>query len=263
MFFKVGYSIINMQMKNQKAQVTIFIIIAILIIAGVVLFFTFRGGIEKKEVYSPEIAPIQNFVEVCIKDVGQDALYFIGQNGGYFFPPKESTEMGIPYYIKENKNLMPSKEKIELEISKYVNGALISCANNFTEFEDFQIKQGKITTQTIILDDEVILNVNYPLTIIRNEEKTRIEKFEGIKIPARLGIIYNVTDFIVNEHLKNTGEICMSCLLDLQTKEGLSIMAQTKKENNAIIYNIVDETYLFEENVLEPAQYNFRFALEY
>ena len=38
MFFKVGYSIINMQMKNQKAQVTIFIIIAILIIAGVVLF---------------------------------------------------------------------------------------------------------------------------------------------------------------------------------------------------------------------------------
>ena len=95
------------------------------------------------------------------------------------------------------------------------------------------------------------------------KKKLELKNLRGIKIPARLGIIYNVTDFIVNEHLKNTGEICMSCLLDLQTKEGLSIMAQTKKENNAIIYNIVDETYLFEENVLEPAQYNFRFALEY
>ena len=263
MFFKVGYSVINMQMKNQKAQVTIFIIIAILIIAVVVLFFSFRGEIGKEKPVSPEIAPIQNFVEECIYDTGEDALYFIGLHGGYYLPNKFSNSLGIPYYIKDNKTLMPSKEKIELEVSKYIDEALPLCVGNFTEFENFQIRQGKIKTQTNILEEQVILNVDYPLTIIKGEEKSRIEKFENIKIPVRLGIIYNASSFIVSEHLKNTGEICMSCLLDLQTREGLSIMTQS--EDNTIIYNIVDSESLLKEkeNIFEPEKYSFRFAVEY
>ena len=55
----------------------------------------------------------------------------------------------------------------------------------------------------------------------------------------------------------------MSCLLDLQTKEGLSIMAQTKKKTMQLFIILLMKLSLFEENVLEPAQYNFRFALEY
>ena len=80
-----------MQMKNQKAQVTIFIIIAILIIAGVVCFYL---EIEKRSLFSP----IQNFGEVCIKDIGQDALYFIGQNGGYFFLKKNLLKVNSLLY---------------------------------------------------------------------------------------------------------------------------------------------------------------------
>src|SRR3989338_1457167 len=77
----------------------------------------------------------------------------------------------------------------------------------------FKIAQGKPKTSAKILDEKIILNVNYPLTIIREEEKSRIANFEN-EIPVRLGKIYNASSFIVSEHLKNTGEICMSCLLE-------------------------------------------------
>ena len=248
-------------MKN-RGQITIFIIIAILIIAVVVLFFSFRGGIGKEKPISPEIASIQNFVEECIYDTGESALYFIGLHGGYYLPSKFSTSLGIPYYIKGNQSLIPFKENIELEITEYVNEALFLCTGNFTEFEDFQIAQGKIKTQTLILDNEVILNVNYPLTIIKDDEKSRIKKFDEIKIPVRFGIIYNATNFIVNEHLKNTGEICMSCILDLQTKENILIMVQD--DENTIIYNIFSDDYLFDNKEgVEPEKYLFRFAVEY
>ncbi len=253
-------------MENKKGQLTIFIIIAILIIAIIGLFFVFRGEIGKKEVVSPEAAPVKNFVEECIYDTGENALYFIGLHGGYYVSPKFSTLLGIPYYIKDNKTLMPSKEKIEIEIAKYVDEALPLCIGNFTEFNDFQIVQGEPKTQTIITDNEVILNVEYPLTIIRDEEKSRIKKFEGIKISVKLGAIYNASSFIVNEHLKNTGEICMSCLLDLQEKNELSIMTQDESDGNrAIIYNIFDQTYLFKnkEGIPESEKYLFRFAVEY
>ena len=265
-----------MEKINKRAQLTIFIIIAILIVAFVALFFSFRNGIQKEKSASPETAEIQNFVEECIYDVGEDALYFIGLHGGYYLPPRFSTSLGIPYYIKENKTLMPTKENIEVEISKYVDEALLLCSGNFkssqaaekfpgnfTEFDNFKITSGEVKTSAKIFDEKVILNVNYPLTIIREEEKSRISKFET-DIPVRLGIIYNASSFIVSEHLKNTGEICMSCLLELQEKENLSIMSQdSSEESNTIIYNLFDETYLFKEKIPETEKYLFRFAVEY
>ncbi len=249
-------------MVNKNAQITIFIILAILVIAIVALFFVFRDKILIEKPVSPEIAPIKNFVEECIYDTGESALYFIGLHGGYYLPSKFSTPLGIPYYAKNNQSLMPSKEDIELEISKYINEALPLCAGNFTEFQEFQITKGEPKTQTLILDNEVILDVEYPLTIIKDEEKSRIKKFENIKIPVRLGIIYNASSFIVNEHIKNNGEICMSCLLDLQEKDELSIMI--RDEENTIIYNIFSQDYLFDNKEgVEPEKYLFRFAVEY
>ncbi|MBI2004519.1 hypothetical protein HYS72_03595 [Candidatus Pacearchaeota archaeon] len=248
-------------MLNKRGQLTIFIILAILIIAFVALFFVFRGGIQKEKPVSPEIAPIKNFVEECIYDAGEDALYFIGLHGGYYVPNKFSTSLGVPYYIKDNNTLMPSKEDIEIEISKYVDEALLLCAGNFTEFDNFQIASGKPKTSAKILDEKVILEVNYPLTIIRGEEKSRISEFKT-EIPVRLGRIYNAGSFIVSEHLK--GEICMSCLLELQEKENLSIMSQDSlEESKTIIYNIFDESYLFKEKIPEDERYLFRFAIEY
>ena len=51
----------------KKAQLTIFIIIAILIIAVVALFFTFRGNLNLPgKPISPETAEIQNFLQGCL-----------------------------------------------------------------------------------------------------------------------------------------------------------------------------------------------------
>ena len=46
----------------KRGQITIFIIIAILIIAGIFLFFIFKGNLQQKEVVNLEIAPIQTKV---------------------------------------------------------------------------------------------------------------------------------------------------------------------------------------------------------
>ena len=134
---------------NKKAQVTIFIIIALIIIAGVILFFTFRENVSEKTDYPPKTAGIYNFVEECIEQKGEEALYFIGQHGGYYFTPKPLVSPGIPFYLISGRNYSPSKEKIENEISKYINDALLECINNFTEFKEYQIEQGEIKTEML------------------------------------------------------------------------------------------------------------------
>ena len=76
---------------------------------------------------SPETAEIQNFVQECLDDSLEKVVFRIGEGGGSYFPSSVASTplLDVPYYIKEDKNLMPSKEKIELEISKYVSRELI------------------------------------------------------------------------------------------------------------------------------------------
>ena len=66
-------------MKNKKAQLTIFIIIAIFIIAVVVLFFTLKGTLQKEKPISPETAEIQNFVQTCLDEISESAIFDIAE----------------------------------------------------------------------------------------------------------------------------------------------------------------------------------------
>ena len=167
-----------------------------------------------------------NYIHILIKKKKSISLFFLILPFFGFLLVLDETERAIRDGLGDIASsltsclVVPGGGAIELEISKYVDEALLLCAGNLSEFNNFQIAQGKPKTSAKIFDERVILNVNYPLTIIREEEKSRIAKFEN-EIPVRLGKIYNASSFIVSEHLKR--EICMSCLLDLQEKEKLSV----------------------------------------
>src|SRR3989344_7509839 len=136
-------------MKNLRGQLTIFIIISILIVAVVVLFFTLRGNLNLPgKPVSPETTEIQNFVQECLDDSLESVVFKIGENGGYYFlssAPATTPVLEVPYYIKNNQNLMPSKEKIQDEISRGVARELIFCLGDFKIFaNEYEITKGKI-----------------------------------------------------------------------------------------------------------------------
>ena len=208
--------------KSKRSQLTIFIIIAILIIAVVALFFVFRGGIQKEKPASPETAEINSFVQECLDDSLEEVVFRIGEGGGYYFPPKISTPLlEVPYYIKNNKNLMPTKQDIENEISRYVKRELVLCIGNFAQFPEYEITKGEMTAETKIESERVLVDVKYPLTIIKDETKSKIEDFNS-EIPVRLGIVYDAVAEFVGQELETGVEgTCVSCLADISVKKDL------------------------------------------
>lgn len=228
--------------RGKKAQLTIFIIIAILIIGAVILFFVFRGGIGKKEVYSSEISSIQGFVQECLDDSLENAVFRIGEMGGYSSPPKVSTPfLEVPYYIKNNENLMPSKEKIQGEISKEVRENLIFCLGNFTLFPEYQITEGKMTAVSEIQENKVLIDINYPLTIqkIDSESKTKIKDFNS-EIPVRLGVVYDAVGEFIEQELETKVEgTCISCLLNVTSKNNLK-STLSDYDNKTTIFIVED-----------------------
>ena len=241
-------------MINKRGQVTIFIIIAILIIASVLIFFMFKGQI-KQSLYSPEVESVYLFVDNCIEKVGSEVIYEIGENGGYFFPPNFSTESGIPYYYSNGKSYMPLKEEIEKEISFFVSEKLFFCTKNFIDFPNFEITQKEIKTKIIIKKDKIDLDINYPISITRGESTSIIEDF-GNEIPVRLGIVYDSIEKIIKEQL-NHESICLSCILDVSLENDLYVDMMDYDEETVIFI------FRDENSIINNKTYEFVFANKY
>jgi hypothetical protein len=222
---------------NKRAQVTIFIIIAVLIIASAALVFVFKDKIGIG-IFSSNSDPVYLFVQNCVQETGEDAVQFITQNGGYLFPPTLSTPDGIPYYLHNKKDYMPTKERIGEEISDYIKNSISYCTDGFTNFPDLNITEGEIKANAKIEDEKIILDVTYPLIVKKGESTKKLENFNNINIKARIGIVYNSIQNIIQEQVGKES-ICLSCISEIVDREGLTLDMTNTEE--AIIFTITDK----------------------
>jgi len=180
----------------------------------------------------------------------------VGKHGGYFLPSDPSTDSDVKYYLIGSKPYLPSKETIEDEISQYVNQELFLCTKDFADFPNLKIRQRNIETIAQIENDEIILNVNYPLSITQEDETFLLEEFENIKIPIRLGTAYNVAYKIIEEQIENPNKICLSCLIDLGIENDLLIDLLNYDEETTV-FTIRDEN-----SIINNRPYEFKFAIK-
>ncbi len=204
-----------MEKRNNLGQVTIFIILAVLIVASVALFFTLRGTLqEDQEAVSSEVAPIQNYVQECLEDVSLEVISVVAARGGYYslVEGKYYENWGFSYYKIGDKNYVPSKKFIENEIAENVKRNLINCTGNFSEFLEYEVKSKKISSSVTIEQDEIFIDVKYPLLIKRGESISEIEDFEFRKVTP-FGRLYEASkEYVESELSLSTSAICISCL---------------------------------------------------
>jgi hypothetical protein len=179
-------------LSNKKGQVTIFVILAIVIIVIVGIVIYVRGQVvsngplpvELTEIPN-EFKPIRTYVESCLLTIANDGINKLASHGGYIYPlnktytkpsifidPANPTEAdaillanqedAIPYwYYLKGKNtnynflissLTPSIESMQTQLSLYIQDNLDSCID-FAEFEKTGIT---ITSISIPIVDTVI-----------------------------------------------------------------------------------------------------------
>lgn len=258
---------------NKKSQVTTYVILGlvILIVIGIVFFLKsniidslLQQDTQKIKDVPPQIQPIYEHVQDCVKTTSEDALYVIGYHGGYFITPYPFTVDKIPYYFINNKSVVPSKERIESEISKYINQELKFCTNNFTNFTEFKINQGNVNARTFIGENKTLVSVSYPLSINRGEINYQLKDF-NLELPIRLNVIYDASKIIIDKQVEDPDNICLSCILELELKNDLYI-DMTSYFGDTAVYTFVDSNSILggEHYGSETEEYyNFRFAMRY
>ena len=206
--------------KSKRSQVTLFVIIAILIVAGVITFFLLRDKIFVQNIPT-EFQPIENAYLNCIQETAKIGANTLAEQGGYIKLPNfepgslymPSSNMldyfgtGIPYwyYISGNnivKTQVPTKQDMQDSLSDFLNNNLDCDFSQFIE-QGFEIRTGNIQSKTEILNNKVDIELNSDL-IISKENKTVKITSHKTSINTNLGNFYEEALKIYNKEKTET-----------------------------------------------------------
>tara|TARA_Y100000310_G_scaffold91950_1_gene89479 strand:- start:6155 stop:6892 length:738 start_codon:yes stop_codon:yes gene_type:complete len=243
---------------DKRGQTTIFIIIALIIVALAIVFFVVRNNISIEDTGRPiEIEPVNDFIIDCLEETGENALREISEKGGYFFIPENlpSIDSRIPYYIHNERSFFPRKSYLESSLSAFVFEELSFCILNFKNFRDeFRINSELKEVNTKILENSIKFSLNYEVSIEKEDTDFLLENFELI-ISSRLNDVYNTAFEIVNEEKTHLESICLSCLYDFGEKNNVSI-DMLDYGDKTTIFTILDDSEINNNN-------EFNFAIQY
>ena len=238
--------------KSRKGQITIFVIIAILIVAGIALFFYVKNKNSSLTPSIPtEIQPVYDYVNDCIQQTGYTAVYIVGQLGGYCNLDDYLTEKNT-YYLKDNVPLFPSKEVIEANIASCMESEVELCVRQIN-LTGFLIKSKNPNINILLEDSKVVINAEYPLVVEKEGYSYELHEFRGIDLNTHLLRLYHIALNITNNFIDDEG-ISLTYASSIYNSRGIS----TK-----IIY--IDNLTIISLNdsmgIMEQSSYEFKFVL--
>lgn len=242
----------------KKAQITIFIIIGILIIGMIILFYQLYGFQEYEDPADiPESGAIKTLIKGCIYETTLEAIYYLGQHGGYYDVPLNSYRDEIPYYFFNEQNLMPTKTIYQNEINNYIDDNLFFCTQNIFEiYPELDITSEEVKSKTTITQNGFNVYVKYPVYIKKMKSKVNLEDFTVDVYNIYFDKIYNAIDEIIVSQQQKPDLICTSCILDIADRYNLHV--DIERFNESVIFTITD----FNSSVYE-SEYKFMFAAKY
>ena len=195
-------------MKNNKGQVTLFIILAIVIVSAVVLFFAFRGTFVFGEIPG-SIEPVYNSFLTCLEEnlltgisVLESQAGYIGvpdfEPGSSFMPFSSQLDfLGNPvpywYYVSGNniqKEQVPSKKDMEEQLADFVEQKITDCRFDDYYDEGFLISFRESEANVNINPKSVGISLNMNLDISKGEETILIRNHE-VSVDSKLGTLYD------------------------------------------------------------------------
>ena len=172
---------------EKKGQVTIFVIIAIVIVAAGAAVYTFYPGIKDTVGLTPDNP--SSFIENCMEDDLTSTIELVSSNGGSVNPQNyflyDESQVDYLCYTTESLQCVVQKpllkQSIEIEIRENIKGKVDSCfaelRNNFeSQGNVVEYKQGKLSIE--LLPQIIITKIEKDLKLTKGGETENYDKIE-------------------------------------------------------------------------------------
>ncbi len=202
--------------KNSKGQVTIFIIIAVVVIALVVSAFLFLPKLRTET--SPETKNPSAYLDNCLKDYIKETAQIISLQGGDYEANKESSYLYRGEYVKylcysgddfsSCINQQPFlMQHIESELIKIIEPEIGKCLDLMVQGYDERGYETQLTKKISFFEinpDKILATINYTLILTKGDET---QKYENtlISINSDLYNLIEITNNIISWEI-NVGD---------------------------------------------------------
>lgn len=231
---------------NEKGQVTLFIIIAVVIVGMGVLIYVFYPQISSVLGVSEQDA--NAFIQNCIEDEIGSKVLTVSSQGGFLEP--------APYVLYQNEKIQylcytegyyktcsvqkPLLEnQIEREIKEGIEDDVKTCFNGLkSSFEDRDyeviMREGNIDVQ--LMPGKIVSTFNYTVTLT----KTETQRYESFNVMVNNNIyeLINIANNIIDWE-STYGDADASLYMDLN--HNLKV-EKRKPEYGATVYILTDKT---------------------
>ena len=245
---------------DKRGQLTLFIIIAIIIVAAIILVIFLQRGIPGA-LSEADVAKVKSYVSDCFEQKSKQGILFLAKQGGYYnLDTVESINFldeQTAYYWKDNKTLIPSAEIIGSELNEYLNDHVSECFL-LQELSNYNFEGTCTATSTI---SEVInVQLNCPVTVRKGTSAATLESFT-VNFDAPVVKLLNVSNQLVEEYRKKPGYVCISCFDEIATQNDttITVVPITKDifEPEHVWFLITDKNKRFEDKNI-----TWRFVVE-
>ena len=242
---------------EKRAQVTLFVIIAVLIAAGViaVIFMQQKAGGEISPTPA-DVKPIQSYIENCLSETGKEAIMQTGLQAGFYTLPEPFLIYNyveyIPYLYTDGKKKLLTSSIVENEISDYIGDEIKECLDNITSFKDFDVIQANYSVKTKISKDKIAMELNYPLTVKKGGFTFRFDTFD-YNLKSNFNGAIEIANALLSEYEKNPGMFCLTCFDELMARHPFMKVAAvpatspTIYKDKYIMFILEDEEYKIDD----------------
>ena len=238
---------------GRRGQVTLFVIIAIIIVVAIALI-AFLPSLGEKPATSPEtMTSINSYVQECVESTAGDGIYLLGMQGGYTILPEKyfKTNFSIAYGYYEGSEWFPTLSKMTDQLDIYIELMLPKCPD-WGKWPDWTISPADVKATSAAGAESVQVKVSWPITLKKGATTLKLEEFSA-EIPVRLRMIHNISEGIISHEISSPDTIDLSYLIDSGTKYNLKI--NPVFYNSTIVYSITDPA-----STIDNQPYVFMFA---
>ena len=199
---------------NKRGQVTIFIIIAILIIAVILLFLLLRGDREPNTGGKPTANP-ESFLDSCLKDSIRDAINDLGAEGGFmehnvylqFKFTDEAEARDIEYLCYQKNYYLPCVNQepmlfhhLEGQIGDLIEEDIWGCWDSLgksLEKGGYVVDARRRGFDIVLEENRVFVVIDGTIILTKSGETSKEEKFR-VGLSSNLYGLIKITQEIVS-----------------------------------------------------------------
>jgi hypothetical protein len=247
---------------SKRGQLTLFVIVGVIIVGGIVGYFALRDSSVSDTVYDKEITALRDNIEDCYVLLGESSINYVAYRGGVYTDRDVMFDDGnglVAYYYDHGDVDFPSLREVEIELGNAVSDAVPFCVEVAAANGNYDVEYGEAETKVVVGRDFIDFTTELDVTV-RYDNKTVILSLSDFEysVASVLMQMHEFSEAYVRSITRSPEEwLAFSEMDDFADSLGLfvQILGYGDADNSQLVTVYADD--------LEKAPIAYRFTMAY